>query len=298
MDKKSVVVTGGSGKAGRAIIRDLLAHGYAVMNVDLEPPREPLCHFFKADLNDMGQTVDALRRAAGTVDRRRSPLGTADFVVHMAGIPAPSLAPDAVTFRNNMMTTYNVFSAATLFGLSRVVWASSETVFGLPLTRSPPPRVPLAEADPPAPETGYALAKLLCEQMAEQMHRWNPGTRFVGLRISNIFEEADYAGIPGFQDDPAARRWNLWSWVDSRDVAQACRLALEADVPGAAVFTIAAADTLMAAENHSLMARAFPGVPVEPGGSAHATLLSIDEARRVLGYAPRYSWRGRQGTSA
>src|SRR4051812_42089039 len=197
MADKSVVVTGGSGKAGRTVIRELLAYGYAVMNVDLEPPREPLCHFFKADLNDIGQTFDAVRRAAGTVDRRRSPLGTADFVVHMAGIPAPSLAPDAVTFRNNMMTTYNVFSAATLFGLSRVVWASSETVFGLPLTRSPPTRVPLTEADPPAPETGYALAKLLCEQMAEQMHRWNPGTRFVGLRISNIFEEADYAGIPG-----------------------------------------------------------------------------------------------------
>src|SRR5215207_4020328 len=108
---KSVVVTGGSGKAGRAVIRDLIEHGYAVMNVDVSAPAEPLCHFFKANLNEMGQAVDALRRAAGTIDRRRSPLGQADAVVHLAAIPAPSLAPDAVTFQNNLMTTYNVFRA-------------------------------------------------------------------------------------------------------------------------------------------------------------------------------------------
>jgi nucleoside-diphosphate-sugar epimerase len=74
---KSVVVTGGSGKAGGAAIKDLLAHGYAVMNVDIAPPREQICHYLKADLTDMGQAVDAIRRAAGTVDRRRSPLGEA-----------------------------------------------------------------------------------------------------------------------------------------------------------------------------------------------------------------------------
>ena len=84
---RSVVVTGGSGKAGRAAIRELLAHGYSVMNVDVAPPAEPLCHFLKADLNDLGQAVDALRRAAGTVDRRREPLGQPFAVVHMAGLP-------------------------------------------------------------------------------------------------------------------------------------------------------------------------------------------------------------------
>src|SRR5215207_4659370 len=140
---KSVVVTGGSGKAGRAVIRDLIEHGYAVMNVDVSAPAEPLCHFFKADLTDMGQAVDALRRAAGTIDRRRSPLGEAEAVVHLAGIPAPSLAPDVVTFQNNLMTTYNVFSAATLFGFKCVVWASSETTYGLPFTRSRPAFAPI-----------------------------------------------------------------------------------------------------------------------------------------------------------
>jgi len=288
---KSVVVTGGSGKAGRAAIRALLASGYAVMNVDVTPSPEPLCHHFKADLTDMGQAVDALRRAAGTIDRRRTPIGAATCVIHMAGIPAPSLAPDNVTFQTNLMSTYNVFSAATLFGFERVVWASSETVYGLPLTRSPPRFAPVTEDHPPAPESGYALAKVLSEQMAREMHRWNSATRFVGLRISNIFEPPDYAAIPSFSDDPRARQWNLWSWVDARDVAQACRLALEADVPGCDVFTIAAADTLMRQPSRELMAAAFPGVPVADDLGTHETLLSIAKARRVLGYAPAHSWR-------
>jgi nucleoside-diphosphate-sugar epimerase len=287
----SVVVTGGSGKAGRAAIRDLLAQGYDVLNVDRAPPGENLCHFLRADLDDLGQTVDALRQAAGTVDRRRAPIGQPDAVLHLAGIPAPGLAPDALTFRNNLMSTHNVFSAATLLGYGRVVWASSETVYGIPFTRTPPRFAPVTEAHPPAPETGYALAKLLCEQMAGEMHRWNPGTRFVGLRISNILEAGDYDQISSFQANPQLRRWNLWSWVDARDVAQACRLALEADVPGAAVFIVAAADTVMEQSSRDLMAEFFPGVPVDRALGRNETLLSIGAARAVLGYAPRHSWR-------
>src|SRR6202012_5302324 len=149
-------------------------------------------------------------------------------VVHLAGLPAPGVAPDAELFRNNFMTTYNVFSAATLLGLERIVWASSETLYGTPLTRTPPAFAPITEEHPLVPETGYSLAKFLCEQMGTQMGRWNPGTTFVGLRISNILEEKDHAMIPSFWDDPGIRKWNLWSWVDSRDAADACILALTA----------------------------------------------------------------------
>ncbi len=290
---RSVLVTGGSGKAGRAIIKELLAHGYTVMNVDSAPPAEPLCHFMRADLNEFGQAVECVQRMAGTLDRRRDPLGKPFAVVHMAGIPAPGLAPDAVTVQNNLMTTYNIFSAATLAGVERVVWASSETTYGLPLTRNPPLFAPVTEEHPLVPESGYALAKALCERMAEEMHRWNPATRFTALRISNILEEADYALIPGFQQDAALRRWKLWSWVDARDVAQACRLALEKEVAGCEAFTIAAADTVMERPSRELMAEHFPTVPTRGALAGHGTLLSIEKARRVLGYAPRHSWRGR-----
>ena len=288
---KSVVVTGGSGKAGRAAITELLARGYAVVNADLVPPPQPLCHFMKVDFNDLGQTIDALRLAPGTIDRRRTGTAAPYAVIHMAGIPAPGLAPDATVFQNNLMTTFNVFSAATRLGLERVVWASSETTYGLPLTRTPPQFAPITEEHPLAPENGYALAKVLCEKMALEMHRWNPGTRFAGLRISNIFETGDYAQIPSFWDDPRIRQWNLWSWVDSRDVGQACVRALEADIAGVDHFTIAAADTLMRTPSRELMARAFPGTTITEPLGEFETLLSIGKARRVLGYEPRHTWR-------
>jgi nucleoside-diphosphate-sugar epimerase len=123
------------------------------------------------------------------------------------------------------------------------------------------------------------------------MHRWNPATQFVGLRISNIFLESNYAQIPSFWGDASLRCWNLWGYVDSRDVGQACRLGLEADIHGAEAFTIAAADTVMSRPSRDLMAETFPNVPVSADLGEFETLLSIDKARRVLGYAPQYSWR-------
>ncbi len=288
---KSVIVTGGSGKAGRAVIRELLAHGYQVMNADTAAPAEQLCHFMKVDLNDLGQAVDALRLTPGTIDRRRTSVGAPAAVIHLAGIPAPGLAPDATIFQNNMMTTYNVFSAAVRVGVTRVVWASSETIYGLPFSRTPPVFAPVTEDHPLVAETGYALAKKLCEQMAGEINRWNPGTTFAGLRFSNILEEKDYDAIPAFWTEPILRQWNLWSWVDSRDVAQSCRLALEANIAGAENFTIAAADTLMKIPSRELMAAAFPGVPVDPKLGQFDTLLSIEKARRQLGYAPQHTWR-------
>lgn len=287
---KRVVVTGGSGKAGRAVVHELVEHGYSVVNVDLVPSPEPLCHFLKADLNDMGQAVDALRRAAGTVERRR-PFEVADAVVHLAGIPAPGLAPDVTTFQNNLMTTYNVFSAATLLELDRVVWASSETLFGLPFTREMPAFAPITEEHPTLPENGYALAKGLAEEMARQMHRWNPQTSFVGLRISNIIEPNEYRMFAGWQADARIRKWNLWSYVDTRDVAQACRLALEASDIGAEHCIIAAADTVMARPSRDLMAEWFPQAPIVGELGEFESLQSNRKAHRLLGYVPRHSWR-------
>jgi nucleoside-diphosphate-sugar epimerase len=287
---KRIVVTGGSGKAGRAVVRELVEHGYNVVNVDLVPPAEALCHFLKADLADMGQAVDALRRAAGTVERRR-PFELADAVVHLAGIPAPGLAPDVTTFQTNLMTTYNVFSAATLLGLQRVVWASSETLFGLPFTREMPAFAPITEEHPMLPENGYALAKGLAEEMARQMHRWNPGTSFLGLRISNIIDPHEYPMFAGWQKDPHIRKWNLWSYVDSRDVAQACRLGLEAEPLGAEHCIVAAGDTVMGRPSRDLMAECFSGVKIARALGEFESLQSTDKAHRLFGYVPRHSWR-------
>jgi len=271
-----VVVTGGSGKAGRAVVADLLAQGNDVLSVDLVRSDAFECDQLVADLTDYGETVEALRGAAA--------------VVHLAAIPAPGLRPDALTFDVNTTSTYNVFSAATTLGLERVVWASSETVLGLPFERERPAYAPIDEEHPPYPEFSYALAKLLSEEMARQFNRWT-GVPFVGLRFSNVMEPHDYARFPGFWDDPQLRRWNLWGYVDARDVAQSCRLALASDLGGAEVFIVAAADTVMNRPSAELMAEVYPGVEIRGELGEFETLLSIAKARRLLGYAPERSWR-------
>lgn len=280
MSGPRVAVTGASGKAGRAVIRELLEHGYEVTAVDLVPfdapdlPR-PLAGNLRADLTDLGQALEVLRGMDG--------------VVHLANIPAPGLTTPGRTFLENTAMNFAVFSAAVQNGLGRVVWASSETTLGLPFD-TPPRYAPVDEAHFPLPESTYALSKVVGETLAEHFARWS-GIPFVGLRISNIMEPPDYAAFPGYRADARLRRWNLWGYVDARDVAQACRLGLEAPLSGAHSVIVAAADTVMDRPSRELMAEVFPGVPVAPDLGEFETLLSVREARRLLGYAPRSSWR-------
>ena len=275
-----IAVTGGSGKLGRAVIADLTAHGNEVVNLDVAAPRPAL----RIDLTDYGQTVEALTAIDDRYDR-------IDAVVHLAAVPAPGLIPNAATFQNNITASYNVFSAARLAGITNVVWASSETLLGLPFT-TPPPYIPVDEDYPARPESTYSLVKHLEETMAAQFCRWNPQLKMIGLRFSNVMDPEDYAEFPSFDADPRSRSWNLWGYIDARDGAQAVRKALAYEPPGVEVFVIANADTVMSRSSASLAAEVFPGVPVTRELGEHETLLSIDKARRVLGYEPEHSWRG------
>jgi len=278
-----IVVTGGSGKAGRACIQELLAHRYEVANVDLVRPADSTPPFSRVELTDFGQTMEAL----SNIDERvRNVTG----IVHLAAWPAPGLAPNSVTFATNTISTYNVFEAARQLGIKNVVWASSETVLGLPFA-TPPPYVPVDEEYPGRPESAYSLSKLVGEEIAKQFCRWDPELKIIGLRFSNIMELDDYARFPGFQDDARKRNWNLWGYIDARDAAQAIRLALESKIKGAEVFIIANADSVMLRDNQELLKEIYPDVPQKRAFAANETLLSIEKARAVLGYKPKHSWR-------
>jgi nucleoside-diphosphate-sugar epimerase len=131
--------------------------------------------------------------------------------------------------------------------------------------------------------------------MADQFAR-RSAIAFVGLRISNIMEPDDYAAFPSYHGDPQLRRWNLWGYVDARDVAQAARRALTADVDGAPICIIAAADTVMPQPSAELMAAVFPDVPLRRSVEGRETLLSIDRARDLLGYEPAHRWADHVGS--
>lgn len=272
-----VCVTGGAGKAGIAVVADLREHDHEVRSVDIAADPHPDEPTLVADLVDLGQCVEAL---AGC-----------DAVVHLAAIPAPNIRPDADTFRINTLSTYNVFTAAAQLGMARVVWASSETLIGLPFEREDPHYAPIDEDHPLLPESHYALSKATGETLAHHFARWT-GLPFVALRISNIMNEDEYAArFPGFWDDVRVRAWNLWGYVDARDVAQAVRLSLDADIAGAEAFLVAAADTCMPHTSAELMEGVYPQVPMRRSVAGNETLLAIDKAHELLGYRPGHSWR-------
>jgi nucleoside-diphosphate-sugar epimerase len=279
----TIAITGAAGKTGRVVVRHFLDHHYAVVPIDSsgqaggygEFSRDLGVGLVRADLTDYGQTVDVLKGV--------------DAVVHLAAIPAPGLFPDSTTFLQNTAMNYNVFAAAQLHRISPVVWASSETTFGLPFD-TPPMYAPIDEDHYPLPTSTYALSKVVSETMGVHFAEWT-GAAYIALRLSNVHVPEDYARVRGYQDDFSLRRWNLWGYVDARDVAQACHKAVTAELDGAHSFVIAAADTLMEATNRELLDDQFPGIEIRGEIGEHQTLLSIDKARELLGYEPEYSWR-------
>jgi nucleoside-diphosphate-sugar epimerase len=278
-----VVVTGGSGKLGTAVVEDLTEHGYEVVNADRVRPRREVGSYTRIDLTDYGQVLEALSGIDSRYDR-------VDAVVHLAAVPGPGQTGNAATFDHNIVSTYHVFSAARAVGIKNVVWASSETLLGLPFD-VPPPYLPVDEEYAALPQTSYALAKHLEEQMAAQFCRWDPQLKMIGLRFSNVMTSEDYAAFPSFDEDPRSRSWNLWAYIDRRDGAQAVRKALELDASGMQVFIIANADSVMLRPTGELAAEYFPQVEFKRNVGEHETLLSIEKARRVLGYEPQHSWR-------
>lgn len=283
-----VAVTGGTGSwdrgVGPVVIAALEAAGHEVTNIDRAVPggiESP--GFIRADLTDYGATFAAMHGHDAVVQLAAN--GEPDWD-HLSG---------AARFHTNTLIAYNVFQAACFLGMKRVVWASSETVLGFPYDKVQPKVLPTSDEDPPIPTGSYGISKAVTEDLARHMHR-RYGVDFVGLRFSNIFYDTKghvtgYEKVPTFWDDPAGRRFNLWGYVDARDVAQACVKSLTADVTGAEVVTIAAPDTIMKQTNEELIAAAFPGCTLRPGTGPHDTLISIDKARQLIGYAPEWTWR-------
>jgi len=268
-----IAVTGASGKLGAVVVEYLQDAGHDILSLDRVGERRD--GFLVVDFTDYGQVVDAL---AGV-----------EAIVHLAAIPAPGIAPEVETFHNNMLSTFNVFQAARRLGISRIVYASSETLLGLPLDIAPA-YIPLDEDFESRPESMYAVVKHLEEELAQKFVRWDPALSITALRFSNVMVEADYASFASFT--PENRKWNLWGYIDARDAAQAVLLSLQRNRPGFDRFIIANSNTVLGVPSSELLAAHFPEVEVRGQLGEFETLLSIEKARRELSYKPKFDWRG------
>ena len=282
-----VLVTGARGKVGTATVAALQEAGHDVRATDQTPPvferpEEGEADYFQADLTDAGDAFAVVRGA--------------EAVVHTAAIPEPTRNPPHVVFKNNLMATFNTLEAAIRFGVSRFVNVSSETVPGFFFPERPvlPDYVPVDEEHPVRPQDPYATAKYFGEQLMDGAIR-RSDINCISIRPSWVQHEGNYERNlgPWVDELPPDLSPNFLSYIDVYDLADAMVLAVESDLPGHEVFYIASPDNVGGRPLEGVV-REYYGDKVEvrtPLPREDASGISIDKARRKLGYNPRRSWR-------
>lgn len=288
-----ILLTGGSGKAGRHVVPYLVEQGHTVTNLDRAPLGLDGVTDLDVELTDLGALLSALRMPASFAELDEPEPRTYDAIVHLAAVPAILLRDDTATYANNVLSTWNVLEAAAILGIRKVVFASSETTYGICFARGErtPEYLPVDEEHPTVPEDAYATSKVVNETTARSIQR-RTGTDVYGLRINNVIEPHEYAEkFPAFLEDPAQRRRNIFAYIDVRDLGHAIDRCLATDGLGYQVFNIANPDHSVAASTSELVAQFYEGVPVRREMGERETFFSIEKARRLLGYAPTHSWR-------
>lgn len=288
-----ILFTGGSGKAGQHVVAHLAGLGHRVTNADLVPLGHPDVADLRVDLTDTGQVYSAVAGLARFDELDLPAKPSYDAVVHFAALPAILIAPDATTYATNVLSTYNVLEAATRLGVRKVVFASSETTYGVCFAQGErrPQYVPVDEEHPTVPEDSYAMAKVANEVTARSFQA-RSGADVYGLRINNVIERHEYAeSFPAFLEDASLRRRNVFAYIDVRDLGQMVERCLQVDGLGYEVFNVANADMSVALTTDEVRERFYDGVPVRREMGRDETFYSIDKARRLVGFDPQHSWR-------
>jgi nucleoside-diphosphate-sugar epimerase len=289
-----IFFTGGSGKAGRYAVRHLLEQGHRVTNADVVPLDDPDVSNLRVELTDAGQVFNALSAYSG-FDELEPGTGVPryDAVVHFAAVPAILIKPDNETFRVNVMSTYNVIDAAVKLGIRKVVFASSETTYGVCFADGElkPDYIPVDEEHPTVPHDSYAMSKVVNEATARSFQA-RTGIDIYGLRINNVIEPHQYAvDFPTYIADPARRRRNLFAYIDARDLAHMVERCLATDGLGYEVFNVSNDDTSVGLANDEVIARFYDGVPLTRELGEYETFYANRKAKALVGFRPRHSWR-------
>jgi len=277
---KKVVVTGGSGRLGQFVIRDLLANGYQVLSLDRVAPREKLCASWLADLRHCGDLFEALKAAYG--------------IIHLGAYQAPNLAPDAETLSNNVSATYNVLRAATDMGVKKVVIASSTAAFGFIYATKlwAPDYLPLDENHPSKPQDSYGLSKVLGEQIADSIVTLHKDMTISSLRFPGVNFDLSYESFRERWRNPRSRASGFWTYIDARDAATTCRLALEAKFKGHQVFIASAPKNCMIQPTLELVKKYLPkGAKIKKAAGTHWSCVDSAKAWRMLGFKPQHVWQ-------
>lgn len=289
-----ILFTGGSGKAGRHAIAYLLEQGHRVLNVDLAPLEMEGVENRIADMTDAGQMFDVMHSYM-SFDELEPGTGLPRFdaVVHFAAVPRILLKPDNECFRVNTVGTYNVIDAAVKAGVRKIIFASSETTYGVCFADGArqPDYLPIDEDHPTLPEDSYGMSKVVNEVTARSFQK-RTGFDIYGLRINNVIEPHEYArDFPGYSENPQRRLRNFFAYIDARDLGHMVDRCLAVDGLGYQIFNVSNDHHSVAASTGDLIRRFYPDVPCNRDLGAHETFYSNAKARQMLGFSPKHDWR-------
>lgn len=290
-----ILFTGGSGKAGRHAIAYLIAQGHRMLNVDLTPLDLPGVDNRIADITDAGQMFDVMASYAG-FDELEPGTGVPRFdaVVHFAAVPRMLLKTDNECFRVNTLGTYNVIDAALKFGVRKVIFASSETTYGVCFAdgERKPDYLPIDEDHPTVPEDSYAMSKVVNEATA-RCFQSRSGADIYGLRINNVVEPHEYArDFPRYMANPALRRRNIFAYIDARDLGHIVDRCLRVDGLGYQVFNVANDTHSVGTETPELITEFYAGVHVRRLLGPQESFYCNAKAKKMLEFQPQHNdWR-------
>jgi nucleoside-diphosphate-sugar epimerase len=275
-----ILVTGSSGKLGKWAVKELRSHGHFVIGYDLLGPSQAADREIISDVEDLASIAAAVTGA--------------DAILHLAGVPTHGLLPDDQTFRINTMGAFNVHEAARRASVARVVSLSSEAVLGW----SPgswqrahlPKYLPIHEDHPCEPQDCYGLSKVVLEAIGRSFTD-RCGMVTVFLRASWIVSPDELEQLARNDGRPVTT-FALCHYIDVRDLAVVCRLALEADLEGSHTLFVGSGETTVATPLAELYPQLAPAIADRAAALVGTrSSVSIARARQVLGWEPKYSWR-------
>ena len=287
-----ILFTGGSGKAGKHSINYLLDHGHSVLNLDkvcLDNPKV-LTRF--ADIADAGQVFDVMQSYANYAELANGTgVPSFDAVVHFAAIPRLLMTSDNECFRINTMGTYNVIDAAIKMGVKKIVFASSETTYGICFAsgEAKPDYLPIDEEHPTIPEDSYAMSKVVNEATAKSFQR-RSNVDIYGLRINNVIEPHEYSvKFPAFIENPDLRKRNIFSYIDARDLGQMVEKCLQKNGLGFQIFNVSNNNHSVNLSSEELLKLYYKDVPLKQNDIPDS-FYSNEKAKRLLGFKPMFDW--------